>query len=207
MPPIPLLGSTVVQLYDTDVTVWRDDPAAVPGYHLVIPIESVAQVWTGFLTQFGQPTGIGRRPLRAAGWAAYNATRIEGGRPIFGIDFDATILPHETGQLARAVSFTKGCYLGQEIVARMQARGQFAKQIVGIKMAGDKLPLAGTLIYDANDNQIGGVTSSTVSPILSNVAICLGFVKKLFAEVGTVVIIPAEGEMRKGSVAVLPFLK
>ena len=207
MPELPVLGSTSIRLYETEITVWRDDPAGVPGYYLLIGIEAAKHVWTGLVSQFGQPTGIGRRPLRPAGWAAFNATRIEGGRPIFGIDFDATILPHETGQIARAVSFTKGCYLGQEIVARMQARGQFAKQIVGIKMADDKLPLAGTLIYDGNDNQIGGITSSTVSPILSNVAICLGFVKKMFAEVGTVITIPAEGEMRKGSVASLPFVR
>ncbi|HEY2587140.1 MAG TPA: glycine cleavage T C-terminal barrel domain-containing protein [Tepidisphaeraceae bacterium] len=205
VPELPVLGSTQVRLHDVDAIVWRDDPAAVPGYHLLIETPALERVWTDLLGQFAEAKELGRRQLRSAGWAAFNATRVEGGRPIFGIDFDDSVLPHETGQIARAVSFTKGCYLGQEIVARMQARGQFARQLVGIRMADDGLPIAGAAIYDDNDNQIGGVTSSTVSPVLSNVAIALGFVKKAFTPVGTVLTIPAEGQMRKGSVAELPF--
>lgn len=204
---LPLLGSTEIILYGVPVIVWRDDPAAVPGYHLLIKTNSVEAVWSGLLAQFGQSAELGRRALRPAGWAAFNATRVEAGRPIFGIDFDDSVLPHETGQIARAVSFNKGCYLGQEIVARMQARGQFSRQLVGIRMSDDGLPIAGAMIYDDNDNQIGGVTSSTVSPVLSNAAICLGLVKRAFIPVGTVLTIPAEGKLRKGSVAELPFIK
>lgn len=204
---LPLLGSSVIQLYGVAAIVWRDDPCAVPGYHLMVETGSVERAWTGFIEQFGQSAELGRRPLRPAGWAAFNATRVEAGRPFFGIDFDDSVLPHETGQIARAVSFTKGCYLGQEIVARMQARGQFARQLVGIRMTDDSLPIAGAMVYDDNDNQIGGITSSTVSPVLSNAAICLGYVKKAFTPVGTVLTIPAEGQMRKGSVAELPFVK
>lgn len=204
---LPLLGSSEIQLYGVTAIVWRDDPAGLPGYHLLIETASLGRVWTGLLEQFGQSAELGRRRLRPAGWAAFNATRVEAGRPIFGIDFDDSVLPHETGQIARAVSFNKGCYLGQEIVARMQARGQFARQLVGIRMTDDSLPIAGAMIYDDNDNQIGGVTSSTVSPVLSNAAICLGLVKKAFTPVGTVLTIPAEGQMRKGSVAELPFVR
>jgi len=207
LPPLAPLGSTVVRLFDAEIAIWRDDPAAVPGYHLICDVATAERVWTGLLAQFGQSQELGKRSLRPAGWAAFNATRIEGGRPIFGIDFDASVLPHETGQLSRAVSFTKGCYLGQEIVARMHARGQFARQLVGIKMADDALPIAGATVYDDSDNQIGGITSSTVSPILSNGAICLGYVKKPFTPVGTIVTVPAEGRTRKASVVELPFLK
>jgi folate-binding protein YgfZ len=207
VPELGALSSTSVRLFDTDITVWRDDVCGVPGYHLIFDTGAAARIWQELLSRFGQPTDLGRRPLRAAGWAAFNATRIEAGRPLFGIDFDDSVLPHETGLLDRAVSFTKGCYLGQEIVARMQARGQFARQIVGIKMADDALPIAGAVIQDDKDNQIGGITSSTVSPVLSNAAICLGIVKKQFTPVGTILNIPAEGQMRKGTVVELPFIK
>lgn len=207
IPEIPPLGSIQLSISGHDVIVWRNDPAAVPGYHLLIPTESLETIWTLFVERFGQSSELGRRPMRPAGWAAFNATRIEGGRPIFGIDFDDSVLPHETGLIARAVSFTKGCYLGQEIVARMHARGQFARQLVGIRMTGDHLPIAGAMIYDDNDNQIGGITSSTVSPVLSNVAICLGYVKKAFTPLGTIVNIPAEGALRKASVVELPFVR
>jgi folate-binding protein YgfZ len=191
----------------------------VPGYTLIVPVEAAEAVWTHFTTELpGQPSAEvssnGDTPqdyrfkglARPIGWAAFNTTRIEAGRPLFGIDFDESVLPAETGQLSRAVSFTKGCYLGQEIVARMQARGQLARQLVGIKMENDLLPIAGNKIYDADQNEIGSITSSTLSPVLSNLAICLGYVKKPFLTPGTRVHVPAEGAMRIGTVTELPFI-
>src|SRR5262249_20463818 len=147
-----------------------------------------------------------KRPLRPIGWAAFNASRIEAGRPLFGVDFDDTVLPAETGQFDRAVSVTKGCYLGQEVVARMYARKQVARQLVGLKMEDDGLPIAGSPIFDENQNQIGGITSSTMSPILSDAAIALGFLKKPHFAEGTVVHIPAEGKIRKATVVKTPFV-
>jgi folate-binding protein YgfZ len=148
-----------------------------------------------------------RRRVRPAGWAVFNAARIENGRPIFGIDFDDTILPAETGQLSRALSFTKGCYPGQEIVARMHARQQVAKQIAGLKFADDSLPIAGAPVTDDAGNTVGGITSSTISPILSNTAIAIAILKRPHFAVGTVLNVPAEGAMRKAVVTELPFVK
>ena len=91
-------------------------------------------------------------------------------------------------------------------VARMHARGQVARQLVGIRMEGDALPVAGAQVFDASDNIVGAVTSSTISPILSNAAICLGYLKKPFFEEGTVVQVPAEGSMRKATVVKTPFV-
>ena len=88
----------------------------------------------------------------------------------------------------------------------MHARQQVAKQLVGLRLDDDNLPMAGAPLFDEAQNQVGVVTSSTVSPVLSNVAICLGYVKRpLFAE-GTVLQVPAEGSMRKATVVKLPFL-
>jgi folate-binding protein YgfZ len=194
-----------------DCTIWRDDPCGTPGFFLLVPSDAIVAVWNHLITTFAAPniTGaainVGKRQLRPIGWAVFNTTRIEAGRPLFGIDFDETFLPAETGQLARAVSFTKGCYPGQEIVARMHARKQLAKQIVGIRMETDALPVAGTHIYDDASNQIGGITSSTLAPILSNAAICLGILKRPFFNVGSSLLIPAEGSMRKGTVVETPF--
>jgi folate-binding protein YgfZ len=161
-----------------------------------------------FLARFGPTDRVGVRKVRPAGWAAFNATRIEAGRPMFGIDFDDSILPHETGPaLERAVSFTKGCYPGQEIVARMHARQQVARRIAGIRVEDGGLPLAGAKVFDDKGNEIGGVTSSTVSPILSNAAIALALLKKPHFTTGSIVAVPAEGEMRKATVIDTPFLK
>jgi folate-binding protein YgfZ len=201
-----ILGSTTAKLDDADAVIWRDDPCGVPGYNIIVPSELAAGIWMKVLSAF-PPREPGKRQVRPAGWAVFNTARIEAGRPLFGIDFDDTVLPAETGQLQRAVSFTKGCYLGQEIVARMHARGQLARRIVGIKMREDALPIAGAPILDDKRNQIGGITSSTISPILSNAAVCLGLIKTAFSAVGTQIQIAAEGAFRQGAVVELPFVK
>lgn len=203
---LPPIGSTQVGLFGSQTIVWRDDACGVSGLHLLVPASDAVRVWTTLLQQFGQLVAHAKRPVRAAGWAAFNACRIEAGRPIFGIDFDDSILPAETGQFDRAVSVTKGCYLGQEVVARMFARKQLAKQLVGLRLDDDSLPIAGAQLFDDQSNAIGGVMSSTVSPVLSNIAICLGYLKKPFFAEGTVVTVPAEGAMRKATVVKTPFI-
>ncbi len=222
------LTSATHQLLGIETTIWRDDVAGVPGFHLIVPTVRVAELWSGLIERFGSSPDLGKRRLRSIGWAMFNTLRIEAGRPIFGIDFDGQpvesampnkanreaaadtgpgILPAETGLFDRAVSITKGCYLGQEIVARMHARQQAARQIVGIRFDTDALPFAGALVYDSQQNQVGGITSSTISPLLSNHAICLGLVKKQFIPPGSEVFVPAEGEMRRGVVVQLPFVE
>jgi folate-binding protein YgfZ len=209
-----VLDARTAKLAGHEVAIVRDDIAAVPGYWLVVGGGGVEAVWREFtkdegggMKEEGDAQWMRFKGLaRPAGWAAFNATRIEGARPIFGIDFDDSILPAETGQFHRAVSVTKGCYLGQEIVARMHARQVVAKQLVGLRMDSDALPIAGVKIFDDNENEIGGITSSTVSPVLSGVAIALGYVKRPFFAPGTKLKVPAEGAMRIGTVVEGPFV-
>lgn len=104
------------------------------------------------------PGGAARpnpRPgLRPIGWAAFNIARIEAGTPLYLIDFGPDSLPAESGVLDRRVSFTKGCYLGQEIVARMHALGR-PKQVVAALRLGDgpgrpesdRQPVTGSALY------------------------------------------------------------
>lgn len=202
---LPLLGSRIITLPEGPLVIWRDDPTGPRGYHLVGSIALIRRGWQSLMEQF-HTAPPGRRPLRPAGWAAWNSARIEAGRPLFGVDFDSSILPAETGQLARAVSFTKGCYLGQEIVARMHARGQVAKKLVGLRIDGGELPLAGVKIFDSQRNEVGGVTSSTPCPLLQHAAIAIGYAKRGFFDPGTKLLIPAEGAMRQAEVVEMPFL-
>jgi folate-binding protein YgfZ len=200
------LGSMEAEAFGQVVTIHRDDRAGVPGFYLIVAVSSAATVWNQLVERFGQGEELGKRRLRPVGWAAFNAARIEAGRSMYGIDFDDSVLPAETGLMNKAVSLTKGCYLGQEIVARMHARGQFSRQLVGMKMEGEALPIEGAPIHDEGGNVIGGVTSSTVSPVLSNAAIALGYVKRPFVADGTAVWIAAEGRMRPARVSGLPFV-
>lgn len=214
-------------LIGVPVVLWRDDPCGVPGLHLILPRDKAIDVWQHLLARHGAETSIGKRPLRPIGWAAFNATRIEAGRPLFGIDFELAppsmpgkkaestddaeprpvgVLPAETSLLARAVSFTKGCYLGQEVVARMNARSQVARQLVGLRVDDDALPIAGAHVLDDNQAVIGVVTSSTMSPILSDAAIALAIARKPHFEVGRRVHVVAEGAVRGATVTPLPFV-
>ena len=204
------LGSRAGKIFGIETTVWRDDLAGSAGLFVILPTESAMNLWRGILERFSVPEAgdvqTSKREVWPCGWAAFNAARIEAGRSIFGIDFDGTVLPAETGEFARAVSVAKGCYVGQEIVARMHARQQIPRQVVGIKMELDALPVAGASVFDGEMNRIGQITSSTISPIMSNAAICLAMLKKPFYVSGTKLQIAAEGAIRVGFVVDLPFV-
>jgi len=97
---------------------------------------------------------------------AFNAARLEAGFPLFGIDFDADNLPQEVGRDRQAISFTKGCYLGQETVARIDALGHVNQQLVLVRFDGNTLPERGAeLIF--NGAAVGRVTSASWSPKLT----------------------------------------
>lgn len=149
---------------------------------------------------------------RPVGWLAYNTVRIESGRPLFHIDFGPDSLPHETGVLQEAVSFTKGCYTGQEIVARMESRKSQKKILVGLRMNDDRLPLAGAQVMTPSDHEspgdvVGAITSSAVSPVLGNAAIAFAVVKWAMHEPGTPLAVPAEGQMVDATVHQLRFME
>jgi folate-binding protein YgfZ len=195
------------RMHNSDVLVWRDDPCGVSGFDIVVPTDVARSIWMHLLTRFASAPEIGKRQLRPVGWAAFNTTRIESGRALFGIDFDDSTLPAETGALLnRAVSFTKGCYPGQEVVARMHARHQVARQIVGLRVENSALPIAGAQIFDADQNVVGAVTSSTISPVLSGAVVALGMVKRPVFNVGSALRIPAEGAVHDARVVEIPFL-
>jgi folate-binding protein YgfZ len=118
-----------VTIAGTEVTVARRDLLAEVGLELLLPRTGVEAVWDLLLR--GGQASVDR--IRPVGWHAFNIARIEAGAPLFNIDFDSTCLPHETGVLHDRVSFTKGCYLGQEIVARMQSLGRPKREVVGLR--------------------------------------------------------------------------
>ena len=92
-----------------------------------------------------------------------------------------------------------------EFIARMHARHQVAKQIAGIRMGGSALPIAGTQMFDAEQNVVGAITSSSISPVLSGAAIALGIVKRPLFNIGSALRIPAEGAVQEARVVSLPF--
>lgn len=114
---------------------------------------------------------------------AIESARLEAGFPLFGRDITEGNLPQEVGRDAQAISFTKGCYLGQETVARIDALGHVNRQLVGVKLAGGSVPAPGTLLR-SNDKEAGHITSAAWSPALS-APIALAYVRRPLAKPGT----------------------
>ncbi len=193
--------------------VYRRDEAGLCGLHLIMPADDTAVVHEQMAEAIGglmpDVEGGSRRQFagRGIGWLAYNTARIEAGTPLFHVDFGPDSLPHESGVLREAVSFTKGCYLGQEIVARMENLGHPKKLLVGLKMADERLPIAGTQVFDEDEaTVIGAVTSSTASPMLGQKAIGFAMVKWGRHRPGTNVKVAAEGQMVEALTHGLGFL-
>jgi len=148
-----------------------------------------------------------REALAAAGAVAVSpeaahVLRVEAGRPLFGVDMDTDTIPLEAGLDDRAISFTKGCYVGQEVIIRVMHRGhgRVARKLVGLMLEGEAPPGAGAPIT-ANEKQVGEVTSAAQSPALGR-PIALGYVARDLVEPGTVVQIDG----RDAVVTALPFV-
>jgi folate-binding protein YgfZ len=148
-----------------------------------------------------------RSNLDRAGVAAIDAgtadaIRIEGGVPLFHRDMDEETIPLEAGIESRAISLTKGCYVGQEVIIRVLHRGhgRVARKLVGLTLDGDQAPSSGAVVR-AGDREIGHVTSSTVSPALER-PIALAYVHRDFVEPATAVFVDSTPAV----VTALPFV-
>ena len=138
-----------------------------------------------------------------AGFLALETRRVEAGIPQFGVDMDESHLPLEA-RLDAGISFNKGCYIGQEYVARLAHRGHVNRKLVGLSIAGEKVPEPKSPVSGAGA-AVGHVTSSAFSPSLG-CAIALGYVHRDFMEPGSEVSIESGGTPSPARVSALPFL-
>jgi folate-binding protein YgfZ len=181
----------ILRIGENEVTAARYGWSGEVGFQLLVPAgcgESVAKALLAAGSEF---------ELIEAGPKALEVLRVEAGIPRFGAEIDETVLPAEA-RLGRAVAQSKGCYVGQEVVARMEAAGRVSHLLVGFAMGEYPLPEPGTEIT-AGERRIGEVTSSCRSSIAGSIA--LGFVRAAHSASGT--------ELRVGDrlvrVVALPF--
>jgi folate-binding protein YgfZ len=203
------LEATTVKIDDVDVVVARRDQIGDAGLCLIMPRAKVEVVWDTLLAA-DEKVGEGKRRVRPIGWYAFNTARIEAGTPMFNIDFGSMNLPHETGLLHKRVSFTKGCYIGQEIVARTESQGRPRQVLAGLKVAGEAVPPAGEAVFEERGeyetgDQVGVITSSTPAPMLGSVPVAFAMLKTSAAEIGATVLMYAETGIVSAEVAALTF--
>jgi folate-binding protein YgfZ len=170
---------------------------AMPGYDVTVPVDEAGRAWEA-LMYLGQSRG-----LFPVGMAALDLLRVESGWPWYGVDFDDSNLLMES--LTRDhVSFTKGCYIGQEVVIRVEHQGHVNRKLCGLLVSGEAVPPRGANILTA-DRKVGTVTSAVRSPVLSKV-IALAYIRREFWDPGTKLRIASGDQFFEAEVAPLPFI-
>jgi folate-binding protein YgfZ len=188
------LFEIVGEIHGRTCRVRRNDFLSVPGFDLLLSSPGASE-WSRLLTQHGAVS---------AGMHVYHQLRVEAGTPLYGVDIDETNLPQEVGRTERAISFTKGCYIGQETIARIRTYGHVNRSLVGIQFQSDKAAAAGAKIW-RDDKDVGHVTSSVFSPRRKS-AIALGYVRRGSNEVGTQLDVDIEGGKAKAEIVGLPLV-
>jgi folate-binding protein YgfZ len=170
------------------------------GFDLFVPMNSLAALADKLIAGAKQFDG------RACGWMSFETARIEAGIPRFGADMDETNLPPEAGLDTRAISYTKGCYIGQEVIARIRTYGQVAKSLRGLRFADDlkTLPAKGDkLVF--NGKEVGYVCSAIHSPALG-ANIGLGYVRREHNQPGTELSLKSAVGESTARIVPLPFV-
>ncbi len=175
---LPLYGNARVTFEGSPAIVIRSDAIGIDGYDAIVD-RAVRDALVRALTSAGA--------VQADGEDA-EIVRIESGRPRFGADMSDDTIPLEAGIEDRAISRTKGCYVGQEVIVRVLDRGhgRVARRLVGLSLPGaSSSPSPGAAIV-SGDKEVGRITSATQSPALGH-PIALGYVHRDFVAPGTAV--------------------
>lgn len=180
--------------YESGVIVIPATHTSADGFDFILAAAQAPDLWNTL-------QNAGARPV---GYEALETLRIEAGAPRYGTDMDETNVVTETA-LDDAVSYTKGCYVGQEIIARIKYRGHVAKKLTGVLFQMPRDIEAGGLIRSTDGKEIGRTTSLTYSPHLGR-TIALAYLKYDYLAWGTSVIVDSKPEGVAAQVVALPFV-
>ena len=199
IPEQPLHFSKVSEPTLGDLYCMNHSRGAATGFDLFVPTDALAAVADQLIAAAKEIGG------RACGWQALEMIRIEAGLPRFGVDMDETNLAPEAGLEARAISYSKGCYIGQEVIARIRTYGQVAKSLRGLVLSDDlaELPRRGEKLRHG-DKEVGYITSAIASPAFQQ-NIALGYVRREHHEPGTVLQFQSGERTLEATIVPLPF--
>src|SRR5215213_3387721 len=199
-PPLAEDGHAEASFAGAQVMVAATREAGLEdGFDLFVPAEGAAALWTAL-------AAAGARPL---GRGALETLRIEAGRPRFGAELTEEVIPteafEETGLMERAVSFTKGCYTGQEVIIRIAHRGHVNRHLRGLLLGDAPAPAAGTRLFNPETGKdVGWMTSVAWSPLLAQ-TVALGYVRREVEPGGVLRAASADGA--EAAVVRLPFAR
>jgi folate-binding protein YgfZ len=158
--------------------VLRHSLFGIRGAELLLPRESLSAAWQA-LTAAARVQG--GAPI---GYRALNMLRLEAGIPWFGTDFDEHQIPQEAGVESTHISFTKGCYTGQEIVERVRSRGHVNRRLTGLIFNSAEVPKPGATVLAKDGTEAGHITSAAFSP-LAGKATGMAYLRREYLEPGT----------------------
>ncbi len=194
--PEELFYSRNVSIEDVPVVIIRLNLTGETGFGLFMPRGKENPVESKILEN-GEEFG-----LIEIHQSSFETLRIEAAIPRYGIDFDHSFLLPEVG-LENAVSYTKGCFPGQEILARLDSRGGVARKLTGFELKGEKVPQKNNKIF-VDEKEAGFVTSAAFSPTLKK-TIALGYLKTEAQKAGHEVIVDISGDHIPARVKTAPF--
>jgi len=177
--------------------VLRTEETGENDLEILLPTDTLPTAWER-LMEAGAAYGI-----KAVGGHAREALRIEAGLPKAGPDLNEEIVPPEANLEGKAFSLNKGCYPGQEVVARMDTYGNVRRKLVGLVMNGSIIPPRGAKLF-SGDREVGWVSSATDSPQIKT-PIALAFPLRDFSAPGTNLAIEIDGARHDATVQALPF--
>jgi glycine cleavage system T protein len=195
--PVHMHSHRLLRVGEREIRAIRATHTGEEGFDLLMSVGNLAPV-VGEIERAGAALGV-----RWIGLQAQEILRVEAGLPRYGIDMDEENLLLETG-LDQAVSFQKGCYLGQEVIERVRSRGHVNKKLVGILLDGDTAANRGDKI-SCEGKEVGRVTSSVFSPKIKRV-IALGYVHRDYLSPATSIFVERDGVRLAGAIATLPFV-
>ena len=199
--PIPNLGEldwAHTKVAGHDVIVAKSSRTGELGFDIIAHESQLGDIWD-FLILKGA-----FHDIIPVGQQALDALRIEAGELVYGIDVDESNMMLETG-LSNAVSFTKGCYTGQEAVAMATYRGHVSKKICGLKIDGEALPERGDELFKEG-KPVGRITSPLKS-ITLNCVVALGYVKHGYSDSGAMLEVQTRGKGLSATIVDLPFYR
>jgi tRNA-modifying protein YgfZ len=186
-PPAGELSHAPTRIAGFAVRAIREAPTGRPGLTLIGDAGGSAEVLSR-LRREGEALGMVELDPDV-----YDLLRIEAGTPVFGRDVTAENLPQEIGRDDRAISFVKGCYLGQETVARIDALGHVNKVLKGLWIEGPASPSIVGATLELDGKKVGTVTSAAYSQALGT-TVALGYVRTTHAAPGTALVVVTEGD-------------
>jgi len=166
-------------------------------FHLYIANEGLESLWESLMSHGAE------WEIQPVGQDALEICRVEAGKPRYGIDMNEETIPVEAGIQGEVISYTKGCFPGQEVIARLKTYGHVNRQLSGLILDGETLPKPGAAVFQG-EKTVGWLCSVVRSPFVGKI-IAMGYLRREVLSPGTALTVPVDSKQQDAETTALPF--